>query len=189
MVYYVWFLVIFYTRRLNKYISWLKFRSWGGMDLQAEPVHWTQVWFAACCCWDVIGSGNCPQEVEGLERQSGMLGRAAPVVTLSCGRGTRAGKQKDRHQKLHFFLQCRAHLLSLPWGTRDWSNMVAAARSFALCLWFLSRCLLSSAVRVRCGRTLGSFAVSLISPCSLIWEERAPYWPPLTHLWVYLGSD
>lgn len=82
------------------------------MDLQAEPVHWTQVWFAACCCWDVIGSGNCPQEVEGLERQSGMLGRAAPVVTLSCGRGTRAGKQKDRHQKLHFF--CSAEHICFP---------------------------------------------------------------------------
>lgn len=73
------------------------------MDLQAEPARWTQVWFAACCCSDVFRSENCPREVEGLERQSGMLGRAASAVTLSCGRGTRAGKQKDKHQKLQFF--------------------------------------------------------------------------------------
>lgn len=26
-------------------------------------------------------------------------------------------------------------------------------------------------------------------PCCSIWEDRAPYWPPLTCLWVYLGSD
>lgn len=82
------------------------------MELQAEPACWTQVWFAAHCCWDVFGSGNC-REVEGVARQSGMLGRAASAVTLSCGRGTRAGKQEDKHQTLQF-LQCRVHSFSLP---------------------------------------------------------------------------
>lgn len=73
------------------------------MDLQAEPACWTKVWFAAPCCWDMFGSG--------VARQSGMLGRAASTVTLGCGRGTRAGKQKEKHQKLQV-LQCRVHLFS-----------------------------------------------------------------------------
>lgn len=66
------------------------------------------------------------EEVEGV---AGTLGRAAPAVTLSCGKGTRAGKQKDHHQKLCF---CSAENICFP-PMRKQKQLGAAARSSALC--------------------------------------------------------
>lgn len=79
------------------------------------------------------------EEVEGV---AGMLGRAAPAVTLSCGKGTRAGKQKDHHQKLCF---CSAENICFPPMRKQKQYGCSSKKLCSLC--FLSRCLLSSAVR------------------------------------------
>lgn len=136
--------------------------------MQAEPACWTKVWFAARCCWDMFGSGNRPQEVEGVARQSGMLGRAASAVTLSCGRGTRAGKQKESTKNCHF---CSAEHICFPSHEEPETGRVWLQQQEALLCVSASSAGVSSALLSQwpcCGHTFGSFAVSLISPCCSI---------------------
>lgn len=84
--------------------------------------------------------------MERVARQGGMLGRAASEVTLSAGRKTTADKQKDEHQKLQF---CSAEYICFSSHEEPETEALWLQQQEALlCLCFLSRCLLSSAVRV-----------------------------------------